>query len=73
MVTAMQRVEIRVKGQIDVHWSGWFEGLLVVHTAEGETVLAGPVRDQADVYGLLARLRDLGLPLVAVVVMEEAG
>ena len=54
---SMQSVEIRVKGQIDEHWLTWFEDLLVVHTTEGETILTGPVRDQADLYGLLTRLR----------------
>lgn len=62
----MQSVEIRVKGQIDAHWSAWFEGLAIAHTEAGDTILSGVVRDQADLYGLLARLRDLGLPLVSV-------
>ena len=62
----MQSVEIRVKGQIDAHWSDWFEGLTVVHTAKGETVLTGDVADQAELYGLLAKLRDLGLLLTSV-------
>ena len=62
----MLRVEIRAKGQIDAHWSSWFEGLMVTHTAQGETVLTGDVTDQATLYGLLAKLRDLGLPLVSV-------
>ncbi len=52
----MQSVEIRVKGQIDEHWSTWFEGLTIAHTTEDETVLTGGVRDQADLYGLLTRL-----------------
>ncbi len=68
---SMQSVEIRVKGQIDEHWSTWFEDLLVVHTTEGETILTGPVRDQADLYGLLTRLRDLGLPLVSVKIVTR--
>jgi hypothetical protein len=62
---AMLQVEIRVKGQIDVHWSSWFEGLAIEHTG-GETVITGEVTDQAALYGLLARLRDLGLSLVSV-------
>ena len=62
----MQSVEIRVKGQIDAHWSGWFEDLTITHTQEKETVLTGLVADQAALYGLLAKLRDLGLPLVSV-------
>ena len=62
----MLQVEIRVKGQIDAHWSSWFEGLTIEHTSEGETVITGEVTDQAALYGLLARLRDLGLSLVSV-------
>ena len=62
----MQSMEIRVKGQIDEHWSDWFGGLTIQHVEPDETVLAGAVRDQAALYGLLARLRDLGLPLLSV-------
>lgn len=62
----MLRVEIRVKGRIDEHWSSWFEGLTVAYTEQGETVLSGDVVDQAKLYGLIARLRDLGLPLLSV-------
>jgi hypothetical protein len=61
----MLDVEIRVKGQIDAHWSSWFEDLTVEHRA-GETCITGQVADQAALYGLLARLRDLGLSLVSV-------
>jgi len=69
----MRRVEIRVKGQIAEHWSSWFEGLAVTHTEQDETVLTGLVADQAALYGLIARLRDLGLPLVAVDSSEVEG
>ena len=62
----MLQAEIRVKGQIDEHWSDWFEGLTVTHTDQEETVLTGPVVDQSALYGLLAKLRDLGLPLLSV-------
>ncbi len=62
----MQRVEIRVKGRIDEHWSDWFEGLTVTHTEQDETILTGKVVDQASLYGLVAKLRDLGLPLISV-------
>ena len=61
----MQRVEIRVKGRIDEHWSDWFDDLTITH-ADDETILTGTVVDQAALYGLLAKLRDLGLPLVSV-------
>ena len=62
----MQQVEIRVKGQIDEHWSDWFGGLTIRHTDGDETILTGSIADQAALYGLIARLRDLGLPLIAV-------
>jgi hypothetical protein len=62
----MQQVEIRVKGQIDEVWSDWLEGLTITHSTEGETVLTGTVIDQSALYGLIARMRDLGLPLVSV-------
>ena len=62
----MQQIEIRVKGQIDEHWAEWFGGLTITHTAEGETVLTGKVIDEAAIYGLLSKLRDLGLQLLAV-------
>jgi hypothetical protein len=62
----MLRAEIQVKGRIDEHWSDWFEGLTVTHTDHDETVLTGLVVDQSALYGLLAKLRDLGLPLLSV-------
>ena len=68
----MQSVEIRVKGQLDRHWSDWFEGLTITHTDQNETVLTGPVVDQAALHGLLAKLRDLRLPIVSVNLSEEA-
>ncbi len=62
----MQQVEIRVKGQIDERWSEWLDGLTIQYVEPDETVLTGPVEDQAALYGLIAKLRDLGLPLSAV-------
>ena len=57
---------IRIKGHLDAKWSEWFEGLQIIHEANGETMLVGEVVDQASLHGLLAKVRDLGLPLVAV-------
>ena len=68
----MQSVEIRVKGQLDQHWSDWFEGLTIAHNDQNETVLTGPVVDQAALHGLLAKLRDLRLPIVSVNLSEVA-
>ena len=62
----MQRVEIRVKGQIDRGWADRFGGLTINHTPQGETVLAGDIRDQAELRGMLCRLADLGLELISV-------
>jgi hypothetical protein len=69
----MLRVEIRAKGRIDKQWSTWFEGLSIAHTAQDETILSGSVIDQAALYGLLAKLRDLGLALVSVNSVDVEG
>jgi hypothetical protein len=58
--------QIRVRGHLDDSWSEWFEGLNVTHEKDGITVLTGPVTDQPSLHGLLAKIRDLGLPLVSV-------
>src|SRR3990170_4365959 len=65
MRRSMLYVEIRVKGHIDEHWSSWFEDLAIA-LADDETILTGAVADQAALYGVLARLRDLGLSLQSV-------
>jgi hypothetical protein len=62
----MQRTEIRVEGHIDSNWAEWLDGLTLTHTEEGETVLTGSVKDQAALYGLIAKLRDLGVKLISV-------
>jgi hypothetical protein len=62
----MQQVEIRVKGRIDKGWSDWFSDLKITHATGGKTVLAGRVRDQAELRGILSRLADLGLELISV-------
>lgn len=58
--------EIRLEGHLDQQWSDWFGGLTITPGDNGETLLAGPVIDQAALYRLLKKVRDLGLPLVAV-------
>jgi hypothetical protein len=58
--------EIRVKGVLDSGWSAWFEGLQVSSDDHGVTTIVGPVADQAALHGLLAKVRDLGLPLLSV-------
>ncbi|MEO7908711.1 MAG: hypothetical protein ABIV47_03570 [Roseiflexaceae bacterium] len=61
------RYQIQVRGTLDPRWSVWFDQLTISHDAEGNTLLAGSVRDQAALFGLLNRLRDLGMMLLAVV------
>ena len=63
--------EIRVRGLLDESWSGWLDGLTIEPQLQGETLLAGPVRDQAALHGLLGKIRDLGLLLVSVKRMGE--
>ena len=59
--------EIRLQGRLDPRWSTWFDGMTLTTDPGGPgTVLRGPVVDQAALHGLLARLRDVGLPLVSV-------
>ena len=57
---------ITIHGHLDDHWSAWFDGLTVTNAANGEAVLAGPIEDQAALHGVLAKLRDLGIALIAV-------
>ena len=66
----MQQVEIRVKGCLEEHWSEWFQDFELKLSQEGETIMIGAVKDQADLYGLIAKLRDLGLTLMAVNILD---
>jgi hypothetical protein len=63
--TSSANYEIRVAGSLPPQWMDWFDGL-VINTENGETLLRGPVADQAALFGLLKKIRDLGLPLVSV-------
>jgi len=58
--------EIRIEGHLPPQWMDWFEGLTVRLEEDGDTVLTGAVVDQAALYGLLKKVRDLGMPLVSV-------
>ncbi len=62
--------EVRLQGRLDRRWSAWFDGMNLTTETDGTTVLCGPVMDQAALHGLLARLRDLGLPLISVTQVE---
>ena len=58
--------QIRVKAHLDLDWSAWFERLTITHDADGCTTIAGMLADQAALYGLIGKARNLGLTLVAV-------
>jgi hypothetical protein len=62
----MLRIEIHIKGRINPQWSEWFAGLSIEHSTPDETILRGALPDQAALYGLISRLRDLGLKLLSV-------
>jgi hypothetical protein len=58
--------EIRVKGHLDGRWSEWFDGLAIANVEDDDAVLSGDIVDQSALHGVLAKVRDLGLPLMAV-------
>ena len=64
------RYEIRVKGHLGPRWAARFEGMTLTCDGDGTTVIHGPVVDQAALHGLLARVRDLGIPLLSVARVE---
>ncbi len=64
-LTQAARYEIRVKGALDARWQTWFEGMTIT-ASDDETIICGMVADQIALHSLLTRIRDLGLPLIAV-------
>jgi hypothetical protein len=60
------RYEIRLKGHLDSRWASWFDGLALSNESDGTTLIRGSVVDQAALYGLLQKMRDMGMPLVSV-------
>ena len=58
--------QLRVEGVLDAGWSAWFDGLALTSDEGGQTTITGPVADQAALHGRLAKVRDLGLPLISV-------
>jgi hypothetical protein len=65
-MTMARHYYITISEQLDASWSSWFDGLSITHAADGATTLEGAIRDQSALYGLIDKLRDLGLTLVAV-------
>ena len=62
--------QIRLKGHLGGQWTDWFEGLTITLEDNGDTLLTGPVADQAALFGLLRKVRDLGMPLLSVMEVE---
>ena len=62
----MHTVNIKIEGCLDDKWAEWLEGFKITHTPQNETILSGKVKDQAALYGAIAKLRDLGLKLISV-------
>ena len=58
--------QIRLEGELDAEWTDWFEGMTLTLDEDGNTLLTGPLVDQAALHGLLKKVRDLGLPLISV-------
>ena len=67
------RYQIRIGAHLDVHWSGWFDDLTLVQEVDGTTTLTGLIQDQAQLHGLLARIRDLSVTLISVEVLDATG
>lgn len=62
--------QIRLEGHLGAQWADWFGGLTITRAEDGDTLLTGPVADQAALHGLLKKVRDLGIPLISVTPVE---
>lgn len=63
--------EIRLKGHLDESWADWFDDMTFVHDDDGTTILRGAIIDQAALHGLLKKIRDLGMPLLSVNLVDS--
>jgi hypothetical protein len=73
MVREVVHYRITVKGVLGREWSDWFDGMVMTGDSAGQTELTGPIPDQAALHGLLAKIRDLGLTLLSVQLIEDKG
>ena len=64
---------LRVDGHLDQHWAAWFGGLVLIREHDGTTSLSAVVADQAELHGLLTRIRDLGVTLISVTLVDPSG
>jgi hypothetical protein len=71
--TGPQVYQLRVAGHLDECWSAWFGDLVVTRHADGTCMLTGPVLDQSQLHGVLARLRDIGATLLSLQVLDDGG
>jgi hypothetical protein len=62
--------QIRIKGHLGPQWKDWFGGMTITPTEGGDTLLTGPVVDQAALHGLLRKVRDLGMPLISAILVK---
>jgi hypothetical protein len=62
--------QIRIKGHLSPQWTDWFDGLTITLDEDGDTILTGPVIDQAALHGLLKKIRDLGMPLLSITYID---
>lgn len=69
---AAPQYELRLDGHIDDRWTAWFDDLTLIREEDGTTTLRGPVLDQAALHGLLAKVRDLGVTLISVEVIDAS-
>jgi len=63
--------QIRIRGHLDSHWTDWFGNMTISLENNGDTIVTGPVVDQAALHGLLKRVRDLGMPLISINQIKE--
>jgi hypothetical protein len=69
----MAQIEIRIDGHLDKRWMDWLEGITITHITQDQTLMSGPVQDQAALFGLIIKLRDLGAKLVSMKCYVQCG